>query len=206
MDEKFEHIIKSAENLFKRYSIRSVSMEDVAKELGISKKTLYHFVCNKSELIQKIMDYELKKVEEIAQNAINKKYNAIDTLLEISRDMGVYHKDANPSVEYDLMKYYPELYTSFKAERDKMVLKYLKENIKQGIGEGYYRSNLDADLIASLYIKKIESIIDPDFFNKPKFSFTKVFKVMFENHIRGIANEKGIAYFEQQKESSKFKF
>jgi hypothetical protein len=76
------------------------------------------------------------------------------------------------------------------------MIKYIKENIKQGIREGLYRAELQPELIANLYVKKMENILDPDFFPEGKFSFKKVFNMMFESHIRGIANDEGIKYFE----------
>jgi len=108
-------------------------------------------------------------------------------------------------LNFDLQKYYPEIYKAYTQEKKKIVMQQIKQNLRLGITQGLYRSDLDIDLIASLYIQKIKDLHDPDFYSSGKFSYQKVFKVMFENHIRGIANEEGIRYFEDKKKEIKFK-
>ncbi len=204
MDEKSEYIIQEGSKLFKRYSIRSVSMDDIARELGMSKKTIYQHFNNKAQLIESILEHELMSVEILTKQTMEKKLNAIDILLEITRELSLYYKDTDPSSEYDLIKYYPEVYQAHKGKRDRLIKHYLIENLRQGKKEGYFRTELEEDIIANIYLKAITEFLSPDFIEKQKFSFTKLFKILFENHIRAIANSKGISYFEQQQNSKKF--
>ncbi len=198
MDENLVKVLNKSILLFNRYGIRSISMDDICRNMGISKKTLYRFVHSKSDLVEQMLDYQFSLVYDLFQNVLKDKLNAIDTLLVFSKHLGKLLKEnkTNPSLEYDLRKYYPAIYHTHSERRDKLMIKYIKENIRQGIGEGLYRSDLEPELVANLYIKKLEDILDPDFFPEGKFSFRKVFNMMFENHIRGIANEEGIKYFE----------
>jgi AcrR family transcriptional regulator len=198
MDEKFSNIMISALGLFNKYGIHSISMDDLCRYMGISKKTLYCYVNSKSDLIRHMLEFQFNTVLELFQKVQNKKFNAIDTLLEFSKSLGQLLKDykTNPTLEYDLMKYYPEIYKTHTEHRNKLMIKHLKDNIRQGMKEGYYRDDLNPEIIANLYITRMKDILSPDFFPEGKFSFRKIFNTMFENHIRGISNEAGIKYFE----------
>ncbi|MBI5217796.1 MAG: TetR/AcrR family transcriptional regulator [Bacteroidia bacterium] len=204
MDEKLENIINVSAMLFMKYGIRSISMDDIAREMGMSKKTLYLHVDNKTDLVKKILDYDLCRHFSEKGCCTAKGLNAIDILLEVSKEISKNFHDFNPSVNYDLQKYYPELYHDFiKKKRDALFID-IRKNIEQGIAEGIYRNDLNVDLIARLYLKKLEDIHDPDFMPTNQFTFKNIFEVMFESHIRGIANKKGISYLEKQKKIFNF--
>jgi AcrR family transcriptional regulator len=200
MDEKFKNILNTTITLFDNFGIRSVSMDDICYDMGISKKTLYQFVDSKEDLVRHLLEYKSSLVDELFEEALDQNLNAIDTLLEFSKKLGKLLKDlkANPAIEFDLKKYYTEIYTAHCAKRNKKLIGYVIQNIKQGIKEGLYREKLDPELVANLYFKKMEDISDPDFFPGGKFSYKKIYKVMIENHIRGIANQKGIEYLEKR--------
>ena len=131
------------------------------------------------------------------QGAIEK-MNAIDILLEVSKNVSKQLQDLNPSNAFDLQKYYPVIYRDFILRKRDHVFEQVKQNFTQGISEGIYRNDLDIDLVARLYIQKLVDVHDPEFLSSVNFSFEKVFQVMFDNHIRGIANAEGLKYYEQQ--------
>ena len=197
MNEKLTLILQTSGKLFKKYGIRSISMDDIAKEMGMSKKTLYQYVENKPDLIEKLLahfvDDSQACIVEDDQNL-----NAIDILLRVSMKVSEEMKDFNPVVAFDLEKFYPALYRSFVMAKREHVYKHIKENLDQGVKEGIYRSDIDADLVAKLYVQKLRDVHDPEFLSSVEFSQEKVFQVMFENHIRGISNAEGIAYYERK--------
>lgn len=199
MDEKLEQIIKESAGVFFKYGIKSISMDDIARELGISKKTLYLYVKNKTDLVQKILDYNLICQCNEKDLIKEKKLNAIAILLEVSKMINKHLKQMNPSVTYDLQKYYPDMFKNYIAKKRDELYKDIKKNIEQGIAEGLYRDDLNVELIARLYIKKLENIHDPEFLHSDEFNIENIFEVMFESHIRGISNKKGIAFLEKQK-------
>lgn len=203
MEVKERKIADRTREIFMKYGIRSVSMDDISRELGMSKKTLYQHVLNKSDLVNRVLQFSHDEFEQKIRSIVTKEHNAIDDLLEISLITGEHMKEVNISVAFDLQKYYPEIYRKFLEKKRTIVSKYLKENIEKGIRENIYRSDLNIELIAKLYVQKIEDLHDPNFFEKGNITFTEVFQVMFENHIRGIANEKGINYFEERKKTLK---
>jgi TetR/AcrR family transcriptional regulator, cholesterol catabolism regulator len=205
MEENLRKIVEKSASLFNKYGIRSISMDDVAKELGISKKTLYQYVSNKNELIEYLLQLEYEKISAIIDDVKALNLNAIDSLLLVSKKISQVHQDNNPSVEYDLIKYYPEIAKNSKSKIKKLAYEQVKINLEQGIKEGMFRSELNSEIVAGLYLQKMDSIMEPDELLTKDFSFSRLFKTMFENHIRGIANEKGIEYFEKVLQSKKFK-
>jgi len=205
MDEKKEEILKKANRIFHTYGIKSVSMEDISKELRISKKTLYQYVNNKTDLLQKVIDYQFYKDENRIVQVINNNYNAIDTLIEVSKLINEELKEFKPNIiMFDLKKYYPDILEYLIDKKRRHFYDYIKSNLEQGIKEGLYRNDLNIDLITKLYIRKMEDMHDPDGFLNGNVSFEKIFEVMFDNHIRGIVNEKGINYYEKKRQVLKF--
>jgi TetR/AcrR family transcriptional regulator, cholesterol catabolism regulator len=198
MDEKIDRILSESLRLFMKNGIRSISMDDIAKELGMSKKTIYQYVANKTELVEMVLDFMREKESNICIDGDMTKMNAIDILLAVSRNVSRQMKDLNPINAYELQKYYPSIYRDFILKKRDHVYTTLKKNFEQGIAEGIYRNDLDIDLVARLYIQKLVDVHDPEFLSSVNFGFEKVFQVMFDNHIRGIANAEGLAYYEKQ--------
>ncbi len=197
MDPKFEDILTQAARIFQKYGIHAVSMDDICRELGISKKTLYKYVENKADLVEKILNImhdtglkELKKFESAAEG------NAIDHLIGLGLHFKEKVRTFFPSITFELQKYYPEIFRKFQQQNKEEAYHYLVANMQKGIAEGLYRDDLDIDLVAKIYLQKIVAISDPEFLEAEKFSHTRIFQVMYENHIRGISNPAGIAYYE----------
>ena len=200
MDEKFKHILKESLRLFLKYGLRNLSMEDICRELGISKKTLYQYVENKADLIDKIMQFHLEMDKLcIYEPDLYKDKNAIDILLDISKTVAEQLKDFKPSINFELQKYYPDTYRKFMEAKRHQVYEGISKNLQKGIDEGLYREDIDVDLVALLYIQNLEDVHNIDFFRGVEKPFEKVFGVMFENHIRSICNAKGMEYFERKK-------
>lgn len=201
--EKLFNIITYSVEMFRKYSIRSVSMEDIAREMGVSKKTLYAIVSSKNDLVEKILGYSLQTFEEWFNEIELRQLNAIDELLEISVRMNQEYQKLDSSHVYELKKYYPAIFKKHLENETRLAHRIALQNITKGIVQGYYRAELDAGLTAGLFVQKMISIHNSEFFTQENMTFDKIFEVMFENHIRGIANESGIAYFNIQKENLK---
>jgi len=197
--EKQEKILLGSVELFMKFGIRSVSMDDIARELGISKKTLYQYFANKADLIAKILELHEKEAMHCFQDNSISDINAIDELIEISRTISEDLKKYNPSALFDLHKYYPEIIKPFFERRKIAIHNFTAENLKRGIRQGLYRHDLDIEIVSQLYIKKLEGVHEFIFANNENYTFNKIFNVMFDNHIRGIANTQGLIYYEQQK-------
>jgi len=199
MDKKLENILQQTGEIFLKYGIRSVSMDDICKELVISKKTLYQYVANKKELIKMILDLSIEVNIVDIWKSREMELNAIDVLLKISRELNAKFSEHNTSAIFDLEKYYPDLYRDFLQKRREVIHERIKNNLKEGIKQDLYRDDLDVELVALLYVKKLEDITSTMVLSDKKISFSQIFEVMFENHIRGISNKAGIDYFEKKK-------
>jgi AcrR family transcriptional regulator len=203
MELKTKNITDRARDVFMKYGIRSVSMDDICRELGMSKKTLYQYFGNKSILVNRILEQSFETFETHITAIGEQELNAIDSLLELSRVIDGHMNEVSLSVSFDLQKYYPEIHREYLAKKHDFASRFIRENAEKGIKEGLFRPELNIELISRLYIQKIEDLHDPAFLLGGEFSFSEVFHVMFENHIRGIANENGIRYYEERKKTLK---
>ena len=172
-------------------------MDDVARHLGISKKTLYQYVSDKTELVSKVIDFDIKCKQEKFNKTDKKKLNAIEELFMVNRHVNKMLKEQNPSREYDLKKYYPEIYARFHTIKRDRMLESLKANIQKGKKEGQYRAEIDEDIITKLHVFRIENITEAEMFSVEEYTSPRFFKEIFIYHIRGMANEKGIKFLEQ---------
>lgn len=204
MDASLIDVLVRVRELFFKYGVRSVSMDDISRDLGISKKKLYQFVRSKRELVSRLLELERRNFEIIFEKYNFDGVNSIDVLLIVSKEISDRFWDVSPSMTFDLKKYYPEIYTQHIDNRVEFIYVQIQLNIKKGIRDGMYRDDLSTELIARLYIRRLIDIHNPEFF-PGKFSFQTLFDTMFDNFIRGIATEKGINYYEQQKGKVKFK-
>lgn len=192
-------ILDRCERLFLRYGIKSVTMDDVSRELGISKKTLYQYFENKEELVYKItMNHFTNQNHNIAQIILHSK-TAVDEMIGIAAWMNALSKNLNPSLMFDLRKYHPQSWQVFINHRNNEVYNCIKHNLERGISEGLYREDLNIEIITRIYIARVEMFIDNEIFPYDKFPPEKTFNVFMDYHIRGIATQKGIKLLEKIK-------
>ncbi|HEY4785940.1 MAG TPA: TetR/AcrR family transcriptional regulator [Bacteroidales bacterium] len=198
MNEELKNILTKVRCLYMKYGIKSVTMDDVARELGISKKTLYQYVNDKNELVQKVVEMEIGEKGEHFLKMRSTELNAIEELFEVNKMVRQMLKDYNPATEYDLRKYYPELYTNLIKVRRDRIYNNILSNLMKGKKEGLYRAELNEELIAKLQLSRVESAFDDKIFSQEELLSPKLFYEMFVYHIRGIANERGLKVLEQK--------
>ncbi len=204
MDKNTIDILERVRELFFKYGVRSVSMDDICRDLGVSKKKLYLSFSSKNELVTKLLELERQNFEVIFDTYNFEGVNAIDILLTVSMAVGDRFRDVSPSMTFDLKKYYPDIYHNHIEERIEFIFTKIKINLEKGIAQGMYRDDLSVELVARLYIRRLIDLHNPEFFPADKFSFQTLFDAMFDNFIRGIANEHGIEYYEKQKRKVTF--
>ncbi len=186
-----ERIKQKAHQLFMQYGLRSVSMDDIANGLGISKKTIYNFYADKDALVDDIISAELLSDELIchrdkqaAENAVHEIFLAIDFVVEMFKGM-------NPSVIFDLQKYYPASYLRFAKHKDEFLYNVIKSNIIRGIEEELYRANLNINVLARYRVEAIMLPFNPDFHNKLKENLGKIEEEIAFNFLYGLVTPKG---------------
>jgi len=196
MDPKARYILEQVVRLYHRYGIKSVTMDEVAKQLGISKKTIYDFFSDKEDLVKQVLMFEhelrcgfLNAIEE-------KKFNAIEELFEVYKVINVMLKEYNASMEYDIRKYYPALFLKIREIRRRQMYESVYSNLNQGKKEGLYRKELNSKIIAKLHVFRTEGFFDTDIFTMEELSSMKMFHEIFVYHLNGILSHDGRVFFE----------
>lgn len=198
MNDELLNILQKVRCLYMKYGIKSVTMDDVSRELGISKKTLYQYVADKNELVQKVVELEIKDRESCFTNLTHPDLNAIEEVFEVNRMVLQMLKEFNPATEYDLRKYYPELFSLVHKVRREKIYSNVISNLKKGKAEGLYRSDFDEEIIAKLQLSRIESAFDEKVFTQDELMSPRIFKEIFIYHIRGIASDKGLKILDEK--------
>jgi len=191
-------IIKGVSELYLKYGIKSITMDDAARELGISKKTLYEYFKDKDELVKQFVEHHLRNMHEEMHKLQTSQVNAIEELLIVSKFIIQYLQKISPNVTYDLQKYYPEIWKNINFLQRDHIFDHIKENMVRGIKEGLYRKDLKIDIIARFYLFRMEMSQTFDLIVESKYSYEELFNTSFNYHIRGIANQKGIDYLESK--------
>jgi len=198
-DPKLQEILEKTVALFYEFGIRNLNMDDISRNLGISKKTLYQYVKSKEDLIEKLFLLDQMKWDAEIAKVMKDELNAIEILLQVSvkvfEEMGRF----NPKLTFEMKKYYEPIFNEFMVKRQNHIFNQISKNIMKGISEGLYRSNINVDLVAGLYVRNLVMTHNKDFCIVENITFDQIFEVLFENHIRAISTTEGITYFEKRK-------
>jgi TetR/AcrR family transcriptional regulator, cholesterol catabolism regulator len=197
METKALIILEKVSELYLKFGIRSVTMDDISRELCISKKTLYEHFTDKNALVKCFIEHHLGSMDREFRVISRRKLNAIERLLEISDMLIRFMRDFNPSVNFDLQKYYTDIWSTLIEYKREHVFNNVKDNLSQGMSEGLYRMDLNPDIIARLYVMRIVSAMETDFAPFLANSFLPVFRELITYHIRGISTQKGLDLFEK---------
>jgi len=194
VEEKEREIVLAASGIFMQYGIKSVNMDDVAKHLSISKKTLYKYVKDKNDLLSKGMRLHMEAEDAAIAEILAKNLNAIDENLEIMTLILSMLQNLHPSIMFDLEKYHPALKKEMMDNRHSAMHACVIENLRKGKSEGLYRDNLNEEILTSFYINSVDGIIDESPAHLQKTSYSERYSEFFRYHIRGIASEEGVKY------------
>ena len=198
-DLKFLELMDKIVAMFFEFGIRNLNMDDISRNLGISKKTLYQHFKSKEDLIMKLFEYdEIKWENEFLKVKIDE-LNAIDILFYASSMVAKEMNQLNPKLKFELRKYYEPIFNQFLLRKRNNIYEQISKNIQQGIREGLYRENVNVELTAGLYVKNLVDMHNQDYCFIENITFEQIFEVMFETHIRAISTAEGIAYFEKRK-------
>ncbi len=194
-------IVEKALELFMDSGLRSVTMDDIAGRLGMSKKTIYASFAKKDHLVLAAMEFSCQREKDHVEKVLAKNLNAIEENFEIGHYVVDILNRMHPSIHYDLEKYHPDAWRIFQDHKERFIRdRCIRRNIEKGIAEELYRDTIDPSVISRFYIERIDMIFDPSFFPPREFSFSRVYLELFKYHIRGIASEKGLNVLDQKLE------
>lgn len=197
-DEKQLEIIEQSSQIFMRYGIRSVTMDDLARHLGVSKKTFYKYFEDKDALIRAIIFSKTEIDKQLCLISSAQAENAIDEMIRINEFSSALLQNVHSSVFFDLQKYHRDAWQIMENHKNVFVAGQIKNNILRGIDEGYYRDNIQAEIISKAYVKTIDALFDGETFPAPDFNFNEVFNQIVRFQIRGLASEKGLSYLKKR--------
>lgn len=189
-----KYIIEESDKLFCQYGFKSVTMDDIAKHLGLSKKTIYQNFADKNELVDILIADKLGnqscKMNDCAKNAKNAIHEIFLTIADIKELMGA----LNPKLFYDLQKYHPKSWLKFRNFKEKNLLITIHNNLKRGIEEGLYRSEINVDILSQLRLDHSSIVFqEHDHYTMNKYNIAQVIIEITEHFLYGISNEKGLA-------------
>ena len=191
-------ILHNATEMFLNIGFKSVTMDDIAANSGISKKTIYAHFANKIQLVEAatlhIFDIISKGIDIIHEQ----QQNPIIELFEMKRFVMKHLKDEKSSPQYQLQKYYPKIFKNLKHKQFELMQELFKENLTKGIEQKLYRDDIDIDFTARIYFNGMLGIKNKDLFPLVNYSMNTLTSYHLEYHLRGICSQKGIKELEKQ--------
>ena len=197
-----EEVVEAATRHFNRHGYKSVTMDDIARALGRSKKTLYTVVSNKQELIDLVVDADMARDDAAVEHIAATATDAIDEMLQIARTFTEQMREVNPAGLYDLQKYYRPSWERLDAHHNDKMIEHVRANLRRGQAEGFYREDLHRELVATLFVRAPQAFLDQERFPLKQHDWDVVLSQFMLYHLNGIVNETGRAKLNQYLETT----
>jgi AcrR family transcriptional regulator len=197
-----ERIRLKADELFRRYGIRSVTMDEIAAQLGMSKKTIYQYYADKDQLVDAVAVDEINYSQECCTKDVASSANAVEEIFRVMEFVEVMFRNMNPSMLHDLEKYHPLGYRKFLEHKNKFLYDMIKKNIERGIEEELYRPEIDIEIMVRYRLETMMLGFNTSLFPTVKFNLVKVHQEVLEHFLYGLATLKGyklILKYKQQR-------
>ncbi|MDT0675168.1 TetR/AcrR family transcriptional regulator [Autumnicola musiva] len=194
-----EKILNTASEMFLAYGFKSVTMDDIADKLGISKKTIYANFSTKVKLVEATVHHLFSVVQEGIKKIQSEEKNPIKELYAVRRYGMNYVNDQKASPHYQLNKYYPRVAKSVEGKYFNVILHCVIANLERGITTGHYRSGIPISFIARIHFAGIKGVKDPDLFPPEEYSNQKLMDYFLDYHLRAICTSKGLETLEEFK-------
>ena len=187
-----EKIKITATDLFLNLGFKSVTMDDIANEMGISKKTIYTHFNNKTALVNEVTSSLFCVISEGIDMICATEKNSIEELYEIKRFVMEHLKNEKSSPQYQLQKYYPKIYATLKKKQFDVMQDCVKDNLTRGVNSEMYRDNIDVEFVSRIYFTGVIGIKDNELFPTKMFPMNTLMDQFLEYHLRGICTPKGL--------------
>ena len=186
-----DRIQEKAMELFMRYGIRSVSMDDIATNLGISKKTIYQYFTDKDNLVDMIVDADIRDIQSDCTSCIHNAENAIHEIFLTMEMTSEFLRNMNPVLLYDLQKFHFSSFRKFTDHRNKFLLEIIMNNLQKGIQEGLYRTEINVEILSRFRLDSMMIPFNIELFPPARFNLMEVHQEILENFLYGLVTEKG---------------
>ncbi|MCB0524316.1 MAG: TetR/AcrR family transcriptional regulator [Saprospiraceae bacterium] len=196
--EQQDKVLKRVEDLFLRLGIKSITMDDVARELGMSKKTLYTFVNSKDDLVTKVIERHIGQEMTDCKKQFSQAKNAIDQLFLVIESNAQQMSQMKANVVHDLQKYHRDAWDKMSEYQQGFLYQIVQDNLKRGVSEGLYRDDFDIDIVTRLHIACSFQLFDETFFPQSSFKREVVFIEYLMHYLHGILSDKGRRYLRKR--------
>lgn len=197
--EPLTKILSASVDLFRQYGFKTITMDDIARRAGISKKTLYQHFANKNEVVQESVTWYQCRLCEQCEEILNSAENAVDAMAKISAMFDHTHKQMNPIGLLELQRFFPEAYQSFRNKLLEKDVEMLRQNIEQGIREGLYREGINADLMARFRLETSLMMFQPNLLVNDRYDLAFVSGELAEHFLYGLMTAKGEKVYQKFK-------
>ena len=195
-------IQKAAHDLVMQYGIRSVSMDDIAANLGMSKKTIYQYFKDKDELVEAVVDEVITTNQYACKQDIERSENAVHEIFLVMEMMAEMFKTMNPFILHDMQKYHPAAFSKFKKHKNEFLYNVCTQNLLRGVKEELYRPELAVDILCRYRVETMFIPFNPEFQQSLKQSLAKIEEEILMHFLFGLVSQKGykqiIKYREQK--------
>ena len=193
-----EAIIDKSCELFLNLGFKSITMDEIANAMGVSKKTIYKYFNNKTDLVTEVTNTMFEKISCGIDQVCGIDMNPIDEIFAIKKLVMEHLKDEKSSPQYQLQKYYPKLFSSLKQKQFQIMQKCVIENLEKGVKKGLYRADIDVDFISRIYFIGVTGIKDNDMFPLKNYATKNLMNQYLDYHLQGICTPNGILQLEKQ--------
>lgn len=187
-----DKILHKSQELFLNLGFKSVTMDDIAREMGISKKTIYVHFPNKTKLVEATTLHMFETISQGIDCICALKKNPIEEIFDIKEFVMDHLKNEKSSPQYQLQKYYPKIFATLKSKQFEVMQSCVTENLDRGLELGLFRDNINIEFISKIYFSGMMVIKDRAFFPLKNFSMQTLMNNYLEYHLRGICTPKGL--------------
>jgi AcrR family transcriptional regulator len=192
-----KNILEGAKNLFMQFGLKSITMDDIARKVGVSKKTIYQFFSDKNSIVFKSVHEHFSDHRKEIENVLSNSKDAIEAIYSMSKCMKVQVEAINPTVLYDLQRYFPKAYKRFLEFKNTFMKERMTRIIEDGIAAGYFRKEINSEILIIQRIEQVQLAFNNDIYPRDKFDFKEIHEQLFDHFLHGILTEKGKEKYNQ---------
>jgi AcrR family transcriptional regulator len=192
-----KNILEGAKNLFMQFGLKSITMDDIARKVGVSKKTIYQFFNDKNSIVFKSVQEHFSDHRKVIEEVLDSSKNAIEAMYRLSRCMKVQVEAVNPTVLYDLQRYFPKAYKRFLEFKNTFMKEKMTSILEDGKASGYFRKEINTEILIIQRIEQVQLAFKSEIFPRDKFDFKELHEQLFDHFIHGLLTDKGKVKYNQ---------
>jgi AcrR family transcriptional regulator len=192
-----KNILEGAKKLFMQFGLKSITMDDIARKVGVSKKTIYQFFSDKNSIVLKSVHEHFSDHRKEIENVLDHSKDAIEAIYRISKCMKMQVEAVNPTVLYDLQRYFPKAHKRFLEFKNTFMKERMTKILEDGKASGYFRNEINTEILIIQRIEQVQLAFNNDIFPREKFDIREIHEQLFDHFLHGILTEKGKEKYNQ---------